>query len=75
MFVFEQRCFRHYVSLSYNATTNEWVGTPGVKITIPKEGTMYAMEILDGETTGLIKYFHGLVEALKERGFQDGVNR
>lgn len=73
-FDFNIKCFRHYMEMHYNSTTNTWGNTPGVTITVPQEGTMHAVDIIDGETTGLIEYFHPLIKALEARGFQDGVN-
>ena len=59
---------------NFSAETGEWLDTKGVTITVPKEGTMFAIDVLDGETTKLIKYFRSFINAFEERGYQDGVN-
>jgi len=73
-FDFNIKCFRHYLKMNYTAATNQWVGTQGVTVTVPKEGTMFAVDILDAETTKLAKYLHKFIVALEDHGYMDGVN-
>jgi len=74
LFDFDIKCFRHYLKLNYSAETDTWEDTPGVTVTVPKEGTMFAIDVLDEETTKLIKYFRNFKEAFENLGYQDGVN-
>jgi len=73
-FDFDISCFRHYMQMNFSEATNEWVNTQGVTITVPKEGTMFAVDILDAETTNLAKYLHKFIVAFKDHGYVDGVN-
>jgi len=73
-FDFNIKCFRYYMKTTYSSENDTWVDTKGVTITVPKEGTMFAIDELDGETSKLAKYFHNFINTFKEHGYQDGVN-
>jgi len=73
-FDFNLKCFRFYLRTNYAVANNTWEDTPGVTFYVPKEGTTYAMDILDADSTKLAKYFHNFITAFEEHGYQDGIN-
>jgi len=73
-FDFNIKCFRHYMQTTYVPENDTWVDTQGVTFSVPKEGTMYAIDELDAESTKLIKYFHNFINTFEDHGYKDGVN-
>jgi len=74
LFDIDVSCFSHYIRTDYIPENDTWPNTPGVTVTVPKEGTTFAIDILDEETTKVAKYFHDTLVTLKNLGYQDGVN-
>jgi len=73
-FDFEVSCFRDYIKTDYIAENDTWQDTPGVTVTVPKEGTTFAIDILDAETTKIAKYFHQFIKTFEGLGYKDGIN-
>jgi len=68
------KCLSYYFRSDYNPKTDKWEDAKGVEITIPKWGSLYA---IDGLAPGslvnpFISYYHPMIQKLKGLGYVDG---